>query len=62
MIFTASVFRDLVLLIVAVVFILVTVDQVQWLWWGFRWRICSFCEGSGKSSAYLGAFTRSGPI
>lgn len=23
-----------------------------------RWVICSSCEGEGKSSAYLGAFTR----
>lgn len=23
----------------------------------FRWAICSCCEGSGKSSAYLGAIT-----
>lgn len=23
-----------------------------------RWEICGCCEGSGKSSAYLGAFTR----
>ena len=24
----------------------------------FKWCICRGCEGSGKSSAYLGAFTR----
>jgi len=57
MVFPATAFRDLVLLIALVFFILVTID-----WWGFRWRICSFCEGSGKSSAHLGAFTRSGSI
>jgi DnaJ-class molecular chaperone len=25
----------------------------------FKWEICSTCRGNGKSSAYLGAFTRS---
>lgn len=24
----------------------------------YRWQICSQCAGEGKSSAYLGAFTR----
>ena len=24
----------------------------------FKWEICSVCEGRGKSSAYLGAYTR----
>lgn len=24
----------------------------------FKWEICSTCQGNGKSSAYLGAFTR----
>jgi hypothetical protein len=25
----------------------------------FKWAICSACDGHGKSSAYLGAFTQS---
>lgn len=25
----------------------------------FKWSICSGCDGHGKSSAYLGAYTRS---
>lgn len=25
----------------------------------FRWALCSACEGHGKSSAYLGAYTQS---
>lgn len=25
----------------------------------FRWTICGACQGHGKSSAYLGAYTRS---
>lgn len=25
----------------------------------FKWEICGACRGEGKSSAYLGAFTRS---
>jgi RecJ-like exonuclease len=25
----------------------------------FKWRICGHCEGSGKSSSYLGAYTAS---
>lgn len=25
----------------------------------FKWEICGSCRGEGKSSAYLGAFTRS---